>query len=103
MVDGCLKCEHCAWLAVLHIFASRLIPIMERVSESRMRSNDFQGMSRQELRSYLLSHRNDLAAISAYVKKISAEGEWVTCPALNSPADLDNYPAFLAKIQREAS
>jgi hypothetical protein len=68
-----------------------------------MRSNDFQGMSRQELRSYLLSHRNDLAAISAYVQKISAEGEWVTCPALNSPADLDNYPAFLAKVQREAS
>lgn len=62
---------------------------------------DFQGMSRQELRSYLLNHRTDLQAISAYVKKISGEPDWVTCPALTSPEDLDNYPAFLDKVRRE--
>ncbi|MBE9031136.1 hypothetical protein IQ266_15485 [filamentous cyanobacterium LEGE 11480] len=64
---------------------------------------NFQGMSRQELRSYLLKHRSDLQAISAYVQKISAEPDWVTCPALTSPTDLDNYPDFLAKVRREPS
>jgi hypothetical protein len=64
-------------------------------------SPNFQVMSRQELRSYLLQHRTDTAAISAYVAKISDESGWVTCPALSSPDDLDNYPDFLQKVQRE--
>jgi hypothetical protein len=62
---------------------------------------NFQTMNRQELRSYLLKHRTDSAAISAYVARISGEADWVTCPALSSPADLDHYPDFLAKVQRE--
>lgn len=64
---------------------------------------DFQRMSRQELRSYLLNHRTDLQAVSAYVQKISTEPGWVTCPALSSPDDLDNYPEFLAQVRRESS
>jgi hypothetical protein len=64
---------------------------------------EFQGMTRKELRSYLLNHRTDLTAISAYVQKISTEPNWVTCPALNSPADLDNYPDFLDKVRRETT
>jgi hypothetical protein len=62
---------------------------------------NLQGMNRQELRSYLLQHRTDVDAISAYVSMISTETDWVTCPALNSPDDLDQYPAFLEKVQRE--
>jgi hypothetical protein len=62
---------------------------------------DFQAMSREQLRSYLLVHRNDSEAISAYVEKISHEPGWMTCHALNSPDDLDNYPEFLAKVRRE--
>jgi hypothetical protein len=64
---------------------------------------EFQGMTRNELRSYLLNHRTDLTAISAYVQKISTEANWVTCPALNSPEDLDNYPDFLDKVRRETT
>jgi hypothetical protein len=48
---------------------------------------NLQGMNRQELR--------------AYVSMISVETDWVTCPALSSPDDLDQYPAFLEKVQRE--
>jgi hypothetical protein len=62
---------------------------------------DFQTMSREQLRSYLLVHRNDSEAISAYVEKISNEPGWMTCHALSSPDDLDNYPEFLAKVQQE--
>jgi hypothetical protein len=62
---------------------------------------NFQIMSRQELRSYLLQHRTDMEAISAYVQKISGEQNWVTCPALSSPDDLDNYPDFLDRVRRE--
>jgi hypothetical protein len=62
---------------------------------------NFQMMNRLELRSYLLQHRTDRDAISAYVQKISAETDWVTCHALTSPEDLDNYPDFLEKVQRE--
>jgi hypothetical protein len=62
---------------------------------------DYVAMSRQELRSYLLGNRTDASAVSAYVQKISAEPGWVTCPALSSSDDLDNYPEFLEKVRRE--
>lgn len=62
---------------------------------------NFSSMSRVDLRSYLLTHRNDPTAISAYVQRITAEPGWVQCSALSSPDDLDNYPEFLEKVQRE--
>ncbi|MGI0491295.1 MAG: hypothetical protein B0A82_20870 [Alkalinema sp. CACIAM 70d] len=61
---------------------------------------NFTTMSRAALKSYLLSHRNDADAMSAYIQKISAEPGWVECSALNSPDDLDNYPEFLEKVRR---
>jgi hypothetical protein len=60
---------------------------------------NFHIMSRQELRSYLLQHRADVEAISAYVQKINGEHNWVTCAALSSPEDLDNYPDFLDRVR----
>ena len=62
---------------------------------------DFEAMSRQELKRYILAHRNDAEAISAYVTKISAEPGWVTYPAPSSPEDLDKYPEFLEKVRRD--
>lgn len=62
---------------------------------------EFASMNRQSLKAYLLQHRTDAEAVSAYIQRIVHEPNWVTCPALHSPQDLDNYPEFLAKIQRE--
>jgi hypothetical protein len=64
---------------------------------------EFASMSRHSLKTYLLAHRSDTEALSAYIQRISHEPNWVTCPALDSPQDLDNYPEFLAKVQREIS
>jgi hypothetical protein len=64
-----------------------------------MMSDNFTAMSSQELRSYLLRHRTDASAISAYVQRISTESGWVTCAALSAPEDLDNYPEFLNKLR----
>jgi len=64
---------------------------------------EFESMNRSSLKSYLLEHRTDPAAISAYIQRIAHEPNWVICPALDSPEDLDNYPEFLAKVQREIS
>lgn len=62
---------------------------------------EFQSMSRHSLKHYLLAHRSDPEALSAYIQRIAHEPNWVICPALDSPQDLDNYPEFLAKVQRE--
>ncbi len=62
---------------------------------------EFQSMSRHSLKNYLLAHRSDPEALSAYIQRIAHEPNWVICPALDSPQDLDNYPEFLAKVQRE--
>ena len=63
---------------------------------------EFDTMNRRSLKTYLLGHRTDTDAISAYIQCITNEPNWVTCPALDSPQDLDNYPEFLEKVQRES-
>jgi hypothetical protein len=67
-----------------------------------MTPENFATMTLQELRKYLLGHRSDMAAISAYVARISGESGWVTCAALSTPDDLDNYPEFLNKVRRHS-
>ncbi len=62
---------------------------------------EFASMSRHSLKSYVLNHRTDSEALSAYIQRITHEANWVICPALDSPQDLDNYPEFLDKVQRE--
>ena len=62
---------------------------------------DYKAMTRKELKAYILAHRDDDEALSAYLEKAEAEGNWVTMPPLKSPEDLDNYPEFLEKIRRD--
>ena len=59
---------------------------------------NFKTMTRKELRSYVLAHREDEEAMQAYLSKLRAEGNWVKMPPLESVDDLDNYPEFLEKI-----
>jgi hypothetical protein len=61
---------------------------------------NFDAMSPRERYTYILSHRDDEEAFYAYVDKLHAEANWVEMPALQSLADLDQYPEFAESIRR---
>lgn len=63
---------------------------------------DFQAMSRKELHQYVLEHREDQDAFYAYVDKLHEEGNWIEMPAVNSVEDLENYPEFTVRFQRNS-
>jgi pyoverdine/dityrosine biosynthesis protein Dit1 len=63
---------------------------------------NFQTMSRKELHNYVLTHREDQDAFYAYVDKLHNEGNWVEMPAVDSVEDLEQYPEFVAKSQRNS-
>ena len=69
---------------------------------------DFSQMSRKELRTYLLNHRNDEATFFAFVASFAArsvrsetEANWTEFPAIESVEDLKNFPDFLQRINKE--
>lgn len=63
---------------------------------------NFEKMSQQELRAYVLEHRDDDEAFYAYREKSKA-GNWVKMPPLQSVDELDNYPEFLEKIRQDGA
>ena len=63
---------------------------------------NFNEMSRKELRTYVLAHRDDDEAFYALADKISAEtANKVPLPLLKSLEDLENYPEFIEKLRRD--
>jgi hypothetical protein len=61
---------------------------------------NFNEMSRKELRSYVLAHRDDDEAFYALADKISADtANKVSLPLLKSLEDIENYPEFLEKLR----
>jgi hypothetical protein len=62
---------------------------------------DFSAMTRKELRTYFLQHRDDDDAFRAYMDKIYAEPPTEWNPAPKSMDDLNNFPELLEKIRRE--
>jgi len=63
---------------------------------------DYRQMSRKDLHNYVLANREDEAAFYAYVDLLDEVGNWTEMPALRSPQDLDNYPEFIAHINRKS-
>jgi pyoverdine/dityrosine biosynthesis protein Dit1 len=63
---------------------------------------NFQTMSQKELHNYVIAHREDQDAFYAYVDKLHNEGNWVEMPAVDSVEDLERYPEFVAKSQRNS-
>ncbi|MCU0569385.1 MAG: hypothetical protein MUF49_22765 [Oculatellaceae cyanobacterium Prado106] len=59
---------------------------------------DFTTLSRQELRAYVLAHRDDEEAFFAFVDRSEAEANWVEMPPIESIEDLQNFPEFLKRI-----
>jgi hypothetical protein len=62
---------------------------------------NFQEISLAELRTYVLSHREDDSAFYTYVDRVNVEKERVTHPPLNSIEDMENYPEVLEKFRRD--
>ncbi|KJH70806.1 hypothetical protein UH38_16030 [Aliterella atlantica CENA595] len=68
-----------------------------------MMKPNFQTMSKEELRTYVLNHRDDEAAFQAYMDKLHAQENRIKHPATNSFDELENYPEFARRLQKEAS
>jgi hypothetical protein len=62
---------------------------------------NFKAMTRKELKAYVLKHRDDDEALSAYIEKSEAEGNWIKMPPIKSMEDFNNYPEFLEAIRRD--
>jgi hypothetical protein len=60
-----------------------------------MSKPNFQEMSRNELRAYVLAHREDQEAFYAYVDRLNSEANWIEMPPLESIDSLTNYPELL--------
>jgi hypothetical protein len=63
---------------------------------------NFEQMNKQELRAYLLQHREDSEVVSAYLEKLRGEANWLAFPALTSVEDLDNIPEFFNKLRMDS-
>ncbi|NEO91277.1 MAG: hypothetical protein F6K56_13930 [Moorea sp. SIO3G5] len=63
---------------------------------------NFKTMSAQELKRYVLYHREDEEAFYAYLDKVRARKERVLYPPLKSLEDLENYPEVIEQM-RQAS
>jgi len=62
---------------------------------------NFTAMTRKELRTYLLAHRNDEEAFFAYVDRSETEANWIELPPVESVEGLQQFPEFLKKIDTE--
>jgi hypothetical protein len=68
--------------------------------DTLMNKPNFEKMTRKELKTYFLAHRDDDEAFYAYVDKLHAEANWIKMPALNSVEEMKNYPQFIEKLRQ---
>jgi hypothetical protein len=64
---------------------------------------NFQTMSQQELKIYMLAHRDNQEAFYAFVDKLYAEGNWIEMSPMQSEQDIENYPEFVEHLRRSAN
>jgi hypothetical protein len=62
---------------------------------------NFRTMSKQELRSYVLQHRDDRDAFYAYMDKLNLEEGRIKLAPLKSVDDMANYPEFLEQLRSQ--
>jgi hypothetical protein len=62
----------------------------------------FQAMSRKDLHSYVLDHRDEQEAFYAYVYRLHQEENWIEMSAVESIQDLEQYPEFTAQFRTES-
>ena len=71
---------------------------MDKVSKKP----DFKTMNSQELKSYILSHRDDDEAFYAYVDKINERKDRVVYPPLKSLEELEKYPEVIEQMHQDS-
>ncbi len=65
-----------------------------------MIKREFESMSREELRAYILEHREDERAFQIYLDRVTAEPREIY-PAPRSIEDLSHFPELVAKNRRD--
>ena len=63
---------------------------------------NFQTMTHQELKNYVLSHREDYEDFSAYVDKVHERKNRVIYPPLKSLKDLEKYPEVIEQMRQDS-
>ncbi|NEQ12477.1 hypothetical protein [Moorena sp. SIO2C4] len=63
---------------------------------------NFATMSDQDLKKYVLSHREDDEAFYAYLDKVRERKDRVVYPPLNSLEDLENYPEVIEQMRQDS-
>jgi len=63
---------------------------------------NFQNMSVQELKSYILSHREDDEAFYAYLDKVRERKNRVVYPPLQSLEELEKYPEIIEQMRQDS-
>ena len=63
---------------------------------------NFKTMNSQELKSYILSHRDDDEAFYAYVDKINERKDRVVYPPLKSLEELEKYPEVIEQMHQDS-
>ncbi|MDY6901489.1 MAG: hypothetical protein SWZ49_25940, partial [Cyanobacteriota bacterium] len=59
-------------------------------------------MTKKELHSYVLTHREDKEAFHAYVDKLNAEGNWVEMAPVKSMKDLENNLELIKRFRNNS-
>jgi ATP phosphoribosyltransferase regulatory subunit HisZ len=63
---------------------------------------NFQTMNEQELKSYILSHREDNEAFYAYVDKVHQRKKSSVYPPLTTLEDMEKYPEVIEQMRRDS-
>ena len=66
-----------------------------------MIEQNFEAMSRKELRAYILENREDEEAFRVYMDRVTAEPATEIYPAPKSVEDLSHFPELLAKHRQQ--
>jgi hypothetical protein len=66
-----------------------------------MNNSNLQQMSLKELRTYVLTNREDDRAFQVYIDRLHSEAKWTTHPPLKSVEDMESYPNFIEKLRRD--
>ena len=67
-----------------------------------MSKPNFHEMSRKDLHTYVLTHRDNREAFYAYIDKLHTEANWVEMPPLESLEDLENCPDFIDRVRQRS-
>ena len=67
-----------------------------------MSKPNFKTMNLKQLRTYILSHRDDDDAFHTFVDRVDNEKSWTTHPPINSIEEMEKYPEILEKFKQDS-